>query len=990
MLKNKILLTLLFSFLSLFLYSQVTIDKGTGITYTKGIPTHVPRVKADSEINIDINTGKIYRWNRTASAWRLIAEGTDIGNFTGQPTYVPGYGQSPFVINNQKKIYYYSGGWSCLNCSLGNVITKNGITKLVDTIYLGGYLDRNTEIDGTGVYPFKLDSLSSFYTLVQTSAGSASQLFSLLPTSSSGINLTSTSTSNANVNTNLNVRPGNPSQFVSRNDTLHAYLRLSADSTIIGQGLQSGYFTTNKRIIITKDSLIFTEIDYTPTRSISRLVITAAGVVFKDSTTIDEDSTNEFQTLSIAGDTLSISNGNSVILNLPSNLNAGTGISISGDTIYNTGDLSNTNELQYIDSLYLSGDTLFLSLYLDSIPAEGIDLGSLIAGNGIYGGSGNVPPATTATLDSNLVFRADNDLGKFQTIINSSLGLFGSNFTIIPDSLTLSYFDVAGTTRVTLDQDGILLLTPASDRVTIQGNDARYAADYRSTYNGRSLIDKKYGDDFYLQEVDTFRVSNDTLYISLSNDSIPQKFVVIPGAVASTDTSGYNLSFTRSNDTLFIRDGIGQLFVKLPAIDDNQTLTIDSVSISTGERYTISIESGNSIYLDDDDQQKIDTFRVNGSNVELSLQRDNESVKTIPVTSIAPVQSVIAGSGISVSGTNNLTVANTGDLSSTNEIQRLDTFTIVSNVLLASLLNDGVPFSSVDLSPYVNVATNLLYTNAVSPVTINSSTGTDLTVTAGTGISLAATSTNMTITNTAPDQTVTLNNGTGISVSGTYPTFTITNTSLNTDAQTLAIDSSIVGSSERFALTISGGNTIRFDIPQGIFLTDGDKGDIDVSSSGTIWTVDTSAITMVKIAANAVDSTKIINGGVSVLDIGQNGASSGQVLRWNGTAWTAAGINNYDLVTSSQTVSAAINQVFVNTITANITLNLAPCSAANDGVKFEFVKMGTDTFSVIIDPSGVEQFFDGAADKRLYSRGTSISCTCRWNGSSGTWLYIMW
>ena len=126
------------------------------------------------------------------------------------------------------------------------------------------------------------------------------------------------------------------------------------------------------------------------------------------------------------------------------------------------------------------------------------------------------------------------------------------------------------------------------------------------------------------------------------------------------------------------------------------------------------------------------------------------------------------------------------------------------------------------------------------------------------------------------------------------------------------------------------------------------------------------------------------------MDLKQQGATAGEVLRWNGTAWTAAGINNYDLVTSSQTVSAAINQVFVNTITANITLNLAPCSAANDGVKFEFVKMGTDTFSVIIDPSGVEQFFDGAADKRLYSRGTSISCTCRWNGSSGTWLYIMW
>lgn len=54
------------------------------------------------------------------------------------------------------------------------------------------------------------------------------------------------------------------------------------------------------------------------------------------------------------------------------------------------------------------------------------------------------------------------------------------------------------------------------------------------------------------------------------------------------------------------------------------------------------------------------------------------------------------------------------------------------------------------------------------------------TVASGAGISVTAgqsiIGSGLTITNTAPDQTVTLNNGTGISVSGTYPTFTITNT----------------------------------------------------------------------------------------------------------------------------------------------------------------------------------------------------------------------
>jgi hypothetical protein len=60
-------------------------------------------------------------------------------------------------------------------------------------------------------------------------------------------------------------------------------------------------------------------------------------------------------------------------------------------------------------------------------------------------------------------------------------------------------------------------------------------------------------------------------------------------------------------------------------------------------------------------------------------------------------------------------------------------------------------------------------------------TVTSVGVSPGTGISASVanptTTPVITITNTAPDQTVVLNNGTGISVSGTYPNFTITNTS---------------------------------------------------------------------------------------------------------------------------------------------------------------------------------------------------------------------
>lgn len=42
------------------------------------------------------------------------------------------------------------------------------------------------------------------------------------------------------------------------------------------------------------------------------------------------------------------------------------------------------------------------------------------------------------------------------------------------------------------------------------------------------------------------------------------------------------------------------------------------------------------------------------------------------------------------------------------------------------------------------------------------------------------------------------------------------------------------------------------------------------------------------VAPNSIDSVAIANGSISFRDIGQNGASSGQVIKWNGSAWVAS------------------------------------------------------------------------------------------------------
>jgi hypothetical protein len=97
-------------------------------------------------------------------------------------------------------------------------------------------------------------------------------------------------------------------------------------------------------------------------------------------------------------------------------------------------------------------------------------------------------------------------------------------------------------------------------------------------------------------------------------------------------------------------------------------------------------------------------------------------------------------------------------------------------------------------------------------------TVTSVAATAGTGISVTGSpitsSGTLTITNTAPDQTVVLTAGTGISTSGTYPNFTITNTSPSSGGTV----TSVTGTAP---ISSSGGNTPAISISQATTSTNG-------------------------------------------------------------------------------------------------------------------------------------------------------------------------
>ena len=113
------------------------------------------------------------------------------------------------------------------------------------------------------------------------------------------------------------------------------------------------------------------------------------------------------------------------------------------------------------------------------------------------------------------------------------------------------------------------------------------------------------------------------------------------------------------------------------------------------------------------------------------------------------------------------------------------------------------------------------------------------TLTDGTGISITEGAGSITITNSAPDQTVSLTAGTGINTSGTYPNFTITNSAPDqTVALTGAGTTSISGTYPNFTITSNDqySGTVT-SITAGTGLTGG-----TITTSGTV-ALDTSGVT---------------------------------------------------------------------------------------------------------------------------------------------------
>jgi hypothetical protein len=190
-------------------------------------------------------------------------------------------------------------------------------------------------------------------------------------------------------------------------------------------------------------------------------------------------------------------------------------------------------------------------------------------------------------------------------------------------------------------------------------------------------------------------------------------------------------------------------------------------------------------------------------------------------------------------------------------------------------------------------------------------------------------------------------------------------------------------------------------------ISDGDKGDITVSSSGTVWTIDNSVVTLAKMANLAANSIIGNNTGspatplaltgtqvTAMLDAFTSGAKglapasgggTANFLRADGTWAAPPGSGAYTVYSPTTTTSVTETSgeviVLADATSGNLTVNL-PTAVANTA-KITVKKIDSSANTVIID-GNTTQTIDGSLTKTIEFQYTSVSLIS--NGSN--WFIV--
>jgi hypothetical protein len=465
----------------------------------------------------------------------------------------------------------------------------------------------------------------------------------------------------------------------------------------------------------------------------------SGGTVTITATEVDGSTSNELQTLSAGGAgptsyTVDLSNGGGSVT-----LTEGAGIDLTRSTntitIANTGDLSTSNELQTFGH---SGTTS----YTNTLSAGGGSFTLQAAGAASISHSGGTVTITATEVDGSV----SNEL---QTISAGGAG---------PSSFTVDLSNGGGS--VTLEEGANIDLTRTGNTITIASTGGAGVSDGDKGDITVSSSGSVWNIDAGV--VGTAELGGDITAAGEAllddADNSAQRTTLGLGTIATQAANSVSItggSITNITDIAVADGGTGASTA--PTARSN----LGAAASGANTDITSLVLNNTGLVIKDSDASHNLTITT-GSNLTIARTltiNPGDAARTLTLGGDATLN------GGTHSGTNtgdqtitltgDVTGTGTGSIATTIANDAVTTAKIAdANVTMAKVAQAGattgqvLKWNGTAWAPADNTggsATDLSFTGASSPVTLNSSTGTDVTFTAGSNITLTGTSTNLTI-----------------------------------------------------------------------------------------------------------------------------------------------------------------------------------------------------------------------------------------------------